>query len=164
MAAAPSKPCPTSLLGKRCGWTFRTDCYGRTLSRVYVGAQDVNAEMIREGAAWVYRQYNRDPLLPPLEAEARAARRGLWSLPEAERTPPWEWRMAQRDGQGQAIPTAPAPAIQSRASPASGFSCGAKRKCGEMASCAEARFYLNECRLTRLDSDGDGVPCVSLCR
>ena len=25
-------------------------------------------------------------------AEARKARRGLWSLPESERVPPWEWR------------------------------------------------------------------------
>ena len=33
-----------------------TDRYGRKVSRVYVGAVDVNAEMIRQGAAWVYRQ------------------------------------------------------------------------------------------------------------
>jgi hypothetical protein len=42
--------------------------------------------------------------------------------------------------------------------------CGAKRYCNEMASCQEARFYLTQCGLTRLDSDGDGVPCESLCR
>src|SRR3954468_21743822 len=30
-----------------------TDRYGRTVGRVYAGAQDVNAEMIRQGAAWV---------------------------------------------------------------------------------------------------------------
>jgi hypothetical protein len=34
----------------------------------------------------------------------------------------------------------------------------------EMVSCAEARFYLKECGLARLDGDGDGVPCESLCR
>ena len=39
-----------------------------------------------------------------------------------------------------------------------------KRKCGEMGSCAEARFYLEECGITRLDGDKDGVPCESLCR
>ena len=33
-----------------------TDRYGRTVGRVYVGSLDVNAEMIRQGAAWAYRQ------------------------------------------------------------------------------------------------------------
>lgn len=35
------------------------------------------------------------------------------------------------------------------------FDCGAKRKCGEMVSCEEARFYLEECGFARLDRDGD---------
>lgn len=41
--------------------------------------------------------------------------------------------------------------------------CGSKRLCKQMSSCAEARFYLNQCGLDRLDRDGDGVPCESLC-
>ena len=32
-----------------------TDRYGRTVGRVYVGNTDVNAELVRQGAAWVYR-------------------------------------------------------------------------------------------------------------
>ena len=32
-----------------------TDRYGRTVGQVYVGGVDVNAEMIRQGAAWAYR-------------------------------------------------------------------------------------------------------------
>lgn len=36
------------------------DRYGRTVGRVYVGYMDVNAELIRQGAAWVYRKYSRD--------------------------------------------------------------------------------------------------------
>lgn len=75
-----------------------TDRYERRVGRVRAGGTDVNAALIREGSAWVYRRYNRDPELPRLEAEARAARRGLWSLPEAERMPPWEWRAAERKG------------------------------------------------------------------
>ena len=43
-------------------------------------------------------------------------------------------------------------------------SCGANRKCGEMTSCEEARFYLEKCGVKQLDGDGDGVPCESLCR
>ncbi|BAI97453.1 hypothetical protein Sj15T_18890 [Sphingobium sp. TA15] len=44
-----------------------------------------------------------------------------------------------------------------------GPSCGSKWKCGQMDSCSEAYHYLNECGLSRLDGDGDGVPCESIC-
>jgi hypothetical protein len=43
------------------------------------------------------------------------------------------------------------------------MSCGGKRRCGQMQSCAEARFYLQNCGVRSLDRDGDGVPCESLC-
>ena len=42
-------------------------------------------------------------------------------------------------------------------------SCGSKWKCGQMNSCSEAYHYLNNCGLGRLDGDGDGVPCESIC-
>ncbi|MBZ9648449.1 excalibur calcium-binding domain-containing protein [Sphingobium sp. 3R8] len=32
-----------------------------------------------------------------------------------------------------------------------------------MSSCEEAYHYLNECGVGRLDGDGDGVPCESIC-
>ena len=73
-----------------------TDRYGRTVGRVFAGPVDVNAEMVRRGAAWVYRRYSRDPSLLPIEAAAQQDRPGLWALPEAERVPPWEWRTAHR--------------------------------------------------------------------
>lgn len=41
--------------------------------------------------------------------------------------------------------------------------CGAKRYCGDMANCAEAAHYLRDCGLRRLDGDGDGIPCETLC-
>ncbi|GAB2799995.1 hypothetical protein GCM10027040_29390 [Halomonas shantousis] len=47
---------------------------------------------------------------------------------------------------------------------ASGTSvCGTKKTCGAMTSCAEAHFYLEQCGIRRLDGDGDGVPCESIC-
>ena len=73
-----------------------TDRHGRTVGRVFAEGLDVNAEMVRRGAAWVYRRWSRDPSLLRLEEEARAARWGLWALPEAQRVPPWEWRAANR--------------------------------------------------------------------
>jgi Excalibur calcium-binding domain len=41
--------------------------------------------------------------------------------------------------------------------------CGSKTTCGQMTSCAEALYYLNTCKVTRLDGDKDGVPCESIC-
>lgn len=50
------------------------------------------------------------------------------------------------------------------ASPHSGkFSCSGKMYCKQMRSCAEAQFYLRQCGVYRLDRDGDGVACESLC-
>jgi micrococcal nuclease len=73
-----------------------TDRYKRVVGRVYVGSVDVNAELVRRGSAWVYRQYAKDKKLFLLEDQARKKRVGLWSLPESERTPPWEWRKKRR--------------------------------------------------------------------
>ena len=74
-----------------------TDRYGRTVGRVFVGSVDVSAEMIRRGAAWVFRKYAKDVSLFKLEDEARRNKRGLWSLPESEHVPPWEWRKTKRE-------------------------------------------------------------------
>jgi len=72
------------------------DRYGRRVGHVIYSGRDVNRELVREGHAWVYRQWLRDETLLDDEAHARAARAGLWSLPENERVPPWEWRQAAR--------------------------------------------------------------------
>lgn len=132
------------------------DRYGRTVGEVYADNVCVGCELVRDGHAWVYRHFNDDPVLLELEAQARAAERGLWSLPESERVPPWEWRRAKPS---RARPT-PAAGEGARAD----FRCGTRTRCREMTSCAEARFHLESCGLTGIDGDGDGVPCESLCR
>lgn len=72
------------------------DGYERIVAWVHAGDVCVGCEQVREGNAWVYRRYTDSKLLLGLEAEARAARRGLWSLPEKEQIPPWDWRRRQR--------------------------------------------------------------------
>ena len=69
-----------------------TDRYGRTVGRLYVGDLDVSAEMVRTGAAWVYREYVIDAGLFAIEENAKNAKRGLWGLSEAQQTAPWNWR------------------------------------------------------------------------
>ena len=54
-----------------------------------------NAEMIRQGFAWHYKQYNGDLELHQLEQEAREAKRGLWNDSQAP-VAPWEWRKQQK--------------------------------------------------------------------
>jgi endonuclease YncB( thermonuclease family) len=148
-----------------------TDQYGRTLGRVYVAGKDVNAEMLRTGSAWAYRQYLTDASLIGVEGEARASKRGLWSLSVQDTEPPWEWR---RDaGQAALVYTAnPPPAVQpsrrnqTQSAPASTAldqQCGAKRVCRQMNSCAEAYFYFNVCHVRSMDGDHDGIPCEIIC-
>ncbi len=135
------------------------DRYGRLLGRLYVGNRDINREMVREGHAWVYRRYSSDIWLLDDEEAARETRQGLWSLPETDRVPPWEWRRGVRSP-SVAETTVPSVAFGTAVPP----TCGTKTTCGEMSSCGEARFFLTQCGITRLDGDGDGVPCERLCR
>ncbi|MDA5225583.1 thermonuclease family protein [Escherichia coli] len=70
---------------------FQRDRYGRILGQVYApDGMNINQFMVRAGAAWVYEQYNTDPVLPVLQNEARQQKRGLWS--DADPVPPWIWR------------------------------------------------------------------------
>jgi micrococcal nuclease len=129
------------------------DRYGRTVGEVHSKGIHVNAEMVRQGNAWAYTRYATSLAVVDLEDEARREQRGLWKLPLAERDAPWVWRRQRRGAKDSAADAATADVV-----------CGTKRKCKEMVSCAEARFYLGECRLTQLDGDGDGIPCESICR
>ena len=141
--------------------TVDTDRYGRTVGRVFVDNMDVNAEMIQRGAAWVYRQYAKDQSLFQLEAEAKQKKRGLWNLPESERVPPWEWRHAKHEN--TSTRTLDATKNITFSQNGKGFTCAEKRTCGQMTSCAEAHFYLEQCGLSRLDGNHDGIPCARLC-
>lgn len=135
-----------------------TDRYGRTVALVSTESQAVNREMVHLGAAWVYRQYNNDQSLLSLEADAKAARRGLWSMPEADIVPPWEWRKAGKN-LGKQVAGNKAAAASSSA-----YDCGSKRYCKQMTSCDEARYYLIQCGMSGLDRDGDEKPCENVCR
>jgi endonuclease YncB( thermonuclease family) len=54
-----------------------TDRCRRTVAKVYHGGRDINREMVREGHAWVYRKYLRDPSLLEDERRAREAGAGV---------------------------------------------------------------------------------------
>lgn len=73
------------------------DRSGRTVAFVRVGVTLVKEELIRQGLARVFTR-NCDRAIckrwERLETEAREARRGLWSTPNA--IPPWEFRRSRR--------------------------------------------------------------------
>lgn len=133
------------------------DRYGRVIGYAYADGLDANREMVARGAAWVYRQYNRDPSLLDVEKAAREARLGLWRLPESDIVPPWEWRKSGKQLGGIVSER------KTVAATGSGHACGEKRYCGQMNSCAEAKFYLQQCGVASLDRDRDGVPCENIC-
>ena len=152
-----------------------TDRYGRTVGRIFQDNLDVNLEQVKRGMAWAYRQYLTDKTFLEAEHTAKAAKIGLWSEPNP--TPPWKYRHGGR-GQGKPFGSdqdrpdlgsfphkEPAGQLPYSDAPASSaqFKCEAKRYCGQMTSCEEARFYLTQCGVRSLDGDGDGIPCESMC-
>jgi endonuclease YncB( thermonuclease family)/methylphosphotriester-DNA--protein-cysteine methyltransferase len=74
----------------------KVDKYQRTVGKVLLDGKDINIEQIKAGLAWHYKKYADEQ--PPedrltyaaAEAEAKAAKRGLWQDPNP--TPPSEWR------------------------------------------------------------------------
>lgn len=68
------------------------DRYGRLVVRLWAGRTDVNLAMVASGNAWAYRAYDPPRAILNAETQARAARRGLWSLPPDQRIPPATWR------------------------------------------------------------------------
>jgi endonuclease YncB( thermonuclease family) len=72
------------------------DQYGRMIAVVYLDDANLNALLVREGYAWLYREYARDPRYCAAEIAARGERRGIWARPGAEQAAPWEWRAVKR--------------------------------------------------------------------
>lgn len=80
--------------------TAKKDRYGRWIGRIRADGEDLNLRMLREGLAWHFAKYAHEQ--PPAEreadahaeAEARAARRGLWA--DRAPVPPWDWRGTRR--------------------------------------------------------------------
>lgn len=76
------------------------DRYDRAVALVYHDGVLTNAEMIKQGHAFAYREYigqvDEDRVFCRLEAAARSSRKGLWGRPSSEIMAPWEWRRLKR--------------------------------------------------------------------
>ena len=70
------------------------DLYKRTLSKILLGAQDVNLSMVRDGFAWHYSKYSKDKKFAEAEAEARIKKKGLWM--DQNPVAPWDYRSNEK--------------------------------------------------------------------
>jgi micrococcal nuclease len=87
------------------------DRYGRVIGIVLLpDGRSLNEEVVRNGYAWYYRDYAKDPVLERLEEDARQSGRGLWEM--ANPTAPWEFRKNRRSASANASPAKPKPAKQ----------------------------------------------------
>lgn len=81
-----------------------TDRYGRMLGICFVGATDINAEMVRRGFAWAFAKYSRAYVAE--EADARARNLGIWQAPT---TTAWDHRAGRWEAAGSNAPPGSCP-------------------------------------------------------
>ncbi|HSM53571.1 MAG TPA: excalibur calcium-binding domain-containing protein [Erythrobacter sp.] len=77
----------------------------------------------------------------------------------------WRYHHQHQQRLEHAREYAPPRSVQAPASAraADVYQCTGKQHCSQMASCGEARFYLQHCPDTKMDGDGDGEPCEDRC-
>lgn len=129
------------------------DKYKRLLRYIFLpDGRNFNLLMIAEGFAHEYTYdlpYKYQADFKVAEMEAREKELGLWNPNACD------------SSLNQTI--APSPTTTPQTS-GSNFSCDCGKLCGQMSTCDEAYYQLQTCGCSARDSDGDGVPCESLCR
>lgn len=68
-----------------------TDRYGRSVARLFIGERDLGWQMVRDGQAVVYEQYNDSQGYRDAQSEARSARLGVWAE-AGDQQDPAAWR------------------------------------------------------------------------
>ena len=138
----------------------KRDRYKRLVGVIHYKGRDVNLELMKAGYAWHYKKYQREQtpadrvIYADAEVQARSDVVGLWQEPNPIN--PSDWRKGIRVAKNDSLNELEQPAPED-------FTCGNKRFCKHMSSCDEACFYLQQCGLSRLDGNSDGVPCNKLC-
>lgn len=79
--------------------TVRAECpnsdhYGRHVCEIFVDGKNINLEQVRQGMAWAYKQYAKNPAYFEAQKLAQAQRLGLWK--DAHPQAPWEWRKEKK--------------------------------------------------------------------
>jgi endonuclease YncB( thermonuclease family) len=89
------------IFGKDVSVTYqKIDQYGRLVGKIVLDGKDINLEQVKAGMAWHYKFYEDEQtpedreLYSKAEAEARAARRGLWQDPSP--IEPYQFRKEEK--------------------------------------------------------------------
>ena len=72
----------------------RPDRNGRWIAEVFYNNQNLNKELVRNGLAWHFKRFSKNPNYAKLEIQARKKKIGLWQ--EAAPVAPWNWRDFKR--------------------------------------------------------------------
>lgn len=78
-----------------------TDRYGRKICTIHVNGVDAGLQLLNQGLAWHYKQYEREQpeqdrvAYAYAEEMARSRRAGLWS--DANPQAPWDFRRSKRN-------------------------------------------------------------------
>ena len=83
-----------------------------------------------------------------LEERAAAAQGTVYPQPPPE--PPARQKEAQRPDSFESREARPGQAE---------FRCDGRERCPQMHSCQEATWFLRNCPNTKMDGEGDGIPC-----
>lgn len=87
-----------------------SDRYGRLVSRVRAGEEDLGLALLSAGLAWHYTHYSNDQAYARAEQAARARHVGLWS--QKDPVPPWvERRPHNVAPPAPAVPASQAPRV-----------------------------------------------------
>ncbi|MDX8518726.1 thermonuclease family protein [Mesorhizobium dulcispinae] len=114
--------------------------------------------MVEHGQALDWPRYSHGAYAKQ-QAKAQAAKLGLWV---GKFQAPWDWRAEHADA--AAPRSQPLGAINRKQVAQSGYSCQPRRYCSQISSCDEAQWYLHNCSWGgKLDRDGDGLACETLC-
>lgn len=121
-------------------------------------AASVATWMVDHGQALDWPRYSNGAYAQ-LQAHAKAAKIGLWA---GEFEAPWDWRAGHADDRKQTQNHKFG--LITHGQLAQSYSCQPRRYCSQISSCDEARWYLNNCSWgSKLDRDGDGIPCEGIC-
>ncbi len=146
------------------------DIYNRLLRYVYLeDGTLINKKLIEEGFGFEYTYkipYKFQTEFKDAQKMAESKKVGLWAdgvclTPILTKVPTITKTQTTKKNQPIETTTTQDKTIKTNSN--SGFVCDCSKSCTKISSCEEAYFQLNNCGCSVRDSDGDGVPCESLC-